>query len=41
MRGIDTEEADFLTEVDKIRAKQEREIRMEERKEVEEVKISF
>ena len=41
MRGVDSEEADFLTEVDNARIKREREIKLEERKEVEEVKISF
>ena len=41
MRGIDDEEAYFLNEVDELKMKRERERRLEERREVEEVKISF
>lgn len=41
MRGIDDEEAGFLNEIDEIRLKKEREVQLEERKEVEELKISF
>ena len=41
MRGIDDEEAYFLNEIDEQRLKRDRERRLEERREVEEVKISF
>jgi len=41
MRGIDDEEAFFLNEVDEQKLKRERERKLEERREVEEVKISF
>ena len=41
MRGIDDDEAYFLSEVDMLKSKRDRELRLEERKEVEEVKISF
>jgi hypothetical protein len=41
VRGVDTDEAMFLNEVDKVRMIKEREIRLEEKKEVEQVKISF
>jgi hypothetical protein len=41
VRGVDSEEADFLTEVDNARIQRERAIKLEERKEVDEVKISF
>lgn len=41
MRGLDSDEAQFLTEVDLIRVKREREMRLEERREIDEIKISF
>lgn len=41
IKGLDTDEAHFLTEIDQIRLKRERELRMEEKKEIEEIKISF
>ena len=41
IRGIDIDEAEFLTEIDEVRLRKEREIRLEENREVEEVKISF
>lgn len=41
MRGIDVDEANFLSECDEARIKREREIRLEEKKEIAEVKISL
>lgn len=41
VRGVDEEEVDFLNEIDHVRSVREKQLRMEENKEVEEVKISF
>ena len=38
---MDTDDAQFLTEIDELRLKRERELRLEEKRELEEVKISF
>ena len=41
VRGIDDDEAKFLSECDAARLQKEREIRLEEKKEIEEIKISI
>ena len=41
VRGVDSDEVQFLNEIDRARLEKEREIRLQERKELEEVKISF
>ena len=41
IRGIDTDEAQFLDEIDRVRYVQELKKKREEKKEIEEYKISF
>lgn len=41
VKGIDSEEYEFLNDVDRAKKTRERELYLEEKKEIEEVKISF
>lgn len=41
MKGIDVDEAKFLSECDEARIRREREIRLEEKREIDDVKISL
>lgn len=41
IKVLDSDEAQFLSEIDRIKSERERKARLEEKKEIEEVKISF
>ena len=41
VRGVDEDEYEFLNEIDQARLQHEKRLRLEENREVEEVKISF